>query len=451
MRIAVVGTGYVGLVAGACFADAGNQVVCIDRDPHKIERLRRGEIPIYEPGLEDLVKRAAAQKHIQFTTAMQEGVRDAEIIFLAVGTPAGTDGEPNLSYLRSACEELAPALTRPVVIVNKSTVPIGSHRVVADWIQPLARVTFEVVSNPEFLKEGSAVDDFLRPDRVVIGTDSDAAFEKMEELYAPFVRQGNPILRMDPVSAEMTKYACNAFLATRISFMNELARLCDRVGGDIERVRRGMASDQRIGKHFLYAGAGYGGSCFPKDVQALLATAEKSAIPLEVVRATESANERQKLRLVELIEEDFGKDSLEGQTFAVWGLAFKPQTDDMREAPSLVVIRELVRLGAQVRAYDPIAQTTGARALEEVLGATWRDHVALCSSAMEAVEGVQAVVLITEWNEFRQVDWSAVGSQMRVKGQARPRLYDGRNLFDPKQIAAQGWEYRGIGRGEFKR
>lgn len=424
----------MGLVAGACFADAGNQVTCIDTDAAKIAGLKRGEIPIYEPGLEDLVKRAAAQKRIEFTTSMEDGVRDAEVIFLAVGTPAGADGEPNLTYLRAACESLAPCLTRPVVVVNKSTVPVGAHRVVAEWMRPLARQAFDVVSNPEFLKEGSAVDDFLRPDRIVIGTDSDASFRRMEELYAPFLRQGNPILRMDPVSAEVTKYACNSFLATRISFMNELAQLCEKVGGDVELIRTGMATDVRIGKHFLFAGVGYGGSCFPKDVQALMATARTHGVPMDIVAGAEAVNARQKRHLPTLVRRHYGSASLAGKVFGLWGLAFKPNTDDMRDAPALVIIDELLAAGAKMRVYDPVASVTAKKVLGE--------RVVFCDSAYQVVEGADALLIATEWNEFRHADLQRVKQVLK-----KPVIFDGRNLYVPEQMRQQGFTYYGIGRG----
>jgi len=433
MKIAVVGTGYVGLVAGACFSDTGNQVICVDIDPSKVDALRRGEIPIYEPGLETLVRRGVADKRLSFTTSTAEAVATAEIVFLAVGTPPLATGEPDLSYLKAASEEVARSMTGYRIIVNKSTVPIGSHKVVAEWMAPHTRHAFDVVSNPEFLKEGSAIEDFLRPDRVVIGTDKEDVYTRMAELYAPFVRQGNPVIWTDPVSAEITKYACNAFLATRISFMNELAVLCEKVGGDVEEVRRGMSSDVRIGKHFLYAGAGYGGSCFPKDVQALMATARREQVPMGVVSAVEAANARQKKHLAHRVRAHFG-GKLEGKTFAVWGLAFKPNTDDMREAPALSIIEELLGAKAKIRAFDPVAMPNARK----MLG----DRVTFCASAYEAVEGADALLLVTEWNEFRHPDLE------RIKGLLKtPVLFDGRNVFNPQQMKQLGFSYYGIGRG----
>ena len=432
MRIAVVGTGYVGLVAGACFADTGNNVVCIDIDRKKTDKLKNGDIPIYEPGIEDLVHRGSEEGRLHFTTSYSEGITGAEIVFLAVGTPPLPNGEPDLSYLKSAAEEVAKAMTGYTVVVNKSTVPIGSHRVVAEWMAPFAKHKYDVVSNPEFLKEGTALDDFLKPDRVVIGTDKEEVYLKMAELYGPFVRQGNPILWMDPVSAEITKYACNSFLATRISFMNELAVLCEKVGGDVEEVRRGMATDIRIGRHFLYAGVGYGGSCFPKDVQALMATGRKEGIELGVITAAEVANARQKKHIINHIRAHFGP-SLKNRTFAIWGLAFKPNTDDMREAPSIKIIEELVNQGAKVRAFDPVATDTARAVLP--------DGVHYCNSNYEAIEGADALVLVTEWNEFRHPDFQKLKTSLK-----QPVIFDGRNIFNPSQIKELGFTYYGIGR-----
>ena len=435
MKIAVIGTGYVGLVAGACFADSGNTVYCVDHDPSKIEALKRGEIPIYEPGLETLVKRGSADKRLLFTTSTADAVKVCDIVFMAVGTPPLPTGEPNLSYLKAASEEVARAMTGYRLIVNKSTVPIGSHQVVAEWMRPHTKHDFDVASNPEFLKEGTAVDDFLKPDRVVIGTDKEEVYERMAELYAPFVRQGNPVLRMDPVSAELTKYACNSFLATRISFMNELSRLCESVGGDIELVRKGMTTDVRIGKHFLYAGVGYGGSCFPKDVQALMATALKHEVPMEIVTAAENANLRQKKRLVEHVKSHFGKD-LNGKTFAVWGLAFKPNTDDMREAPAITIIDELLAAGARVQAFDPVASENA----EKIIG-TREKRVRYCDSAQDAAIGADALLIVTEWNEFRHPDFEQIKGALK-----QPVIFDGRNLYDPERVRGLGFTYRGIGR-----
>ncbi|MEK6705813.1 MAG: UDP-glucose/GDP-mannose dehydrogenase family protein [Bdellovibrionota bacterium] len=433
MKVAVIGTGYVGLVAGACFADSGNNVSCVDNDQSKIDALKQGVIPIFEPGLDTLVKRNVAEGRLHFTTSTAEAVIASDIIFLAVGTPPLPNGEPDMKYLKSAAEEVARSMNGHKIIVNKSTVPIGTHKVMMEWITPYTHFPFEIVSNPEFLKEGSALEDFLKPDRVVIGTHKEAVYKTMAELYAPFVRQGNPVLWMDPLSAEMTKYACNAFLATRISFMNELAVLCDKLGGDIEQVRRGMITDTRIGKHFLYAGVGYGGSCFPKDVQALMSTARKVDIPMGIVTAAETANARQKAILVSKIKAHFG-NSLKNRSFALWGLAFKPNTDDMREAPALIIIEELLKAGAKVRAYDPVAEET----TKKVIG----EKITYCSSAYDAANGADALVLVTEWNEFRNPDFDHLKALLKT-----PIIFDGRNVYNPAHLQKQGYTYYGIGRG----
>jgi len=432
MKIAIIGTGYVGLVAGACFSDSGNTVTCIDIDRKKTDALKRGEIPIFEPGLETLVKRGVAEKRLYFTSTYAEAIKEAEIIFLAVGTPPLASGEPDLSYLKAASEELGRSMNGYKIIVNKSTVPIGSHRTVAEWIAPHTSHPFDVVSNPEFLKEGTAIEDFLKPDRVVIGTEKEEVYARMADLYAPFVRQGNPIVWMDPISAEITKYACNAFLATRISFMNELAVLCEQVGGDIEEIRRGMSTDVRIGKHFLYAGAGYGGSCFPKDVQALMATARKQGIPMGIVSSAEAANARQKRHLPTKIKNHFGP-RLDGKTFGVWGLAFKPNTDDMREAPALTLIDELTAAGAKVRVFDPVAMDNAKKMIGE--------KATFCNSSYEVLESSDALVVITEWNEFRHPDFERIKNTLK-----QPVIFDGRNVYNPAQLRELGFTYYGIGR-----
>lgn len=435
MRVAVIGTGYVGLVAGACFADTGNDVVCVDIDAGKVERLKKGEIPIYEPGLDGLVRRGIEKHHLQFTTSYADAVSKSDIIFLAVQTPPLPSGEPDTQYLKLAAESVGAHMNGYKIIVNKSTVPIGSHLVVRDWIASKTKHPFDVASNPEFLKEGTAVDDFLHPDRVVIGTENEEVFHKMSDLYGPFVRQGNPIVHMDTVSAEITKYACNAFLATRISFMNELSRLCEKVGGDIEDVRKGMSNDVRIGKHFLYAGVGYGGSCFPKDVKALIATGKRYESDFSIVHSAEEANEKQKHHLVHQITAAFGAD-LNGKTFGVWGLAFKPNTDDMREAPSLTIIHELLSRGAKVKAFDPVA-TDNARG---IIGS----KIQYCKNAYEATEGADAILLVTEWNDFKHVDFTRVRLGMK-----KPVLFDGRNIYNPKKMMEQGFSYYAIGRGKY--
>lgn len=452
MRIAVIGTGYVGLVAGACFADTGNDVVCLDIDPKKIEKLREGEIPIYEPGLEDLVRRGTKEGRLSFTTSYDEAIPSADVIFLAVGTPPMPDGSPDTQYLEAASKSVGRAIEKAgrkanslsKIIVNKSTVPIGSHRVVADWISSETKQAFDVVSNPEFLKEGSAVEDFLKPDRVVIGTEKEEVFKRMAELYGPFVRQGNPVIRMDTVSAEITKYACNAFLATRISFMNELSRLCEVVGGDIEEVRKGMATDVRIGKHFLYAGLGYGGSCFPKDVKALVSTGKKFDTELSVVAAVDSANQKQRVHMIEAIRRRYHGD-LRGKTFAVWGLAFKPNTDDLREAPALDIIRALVKAGASVRTFDPIAIPNTKEVFSGATGEEKIDGVYYAKNVYDAADGADALILATEWNEFRHPDWNRIRLGMK-----KPMLFDGRNIFDPAAMTGLGFEYVGVGRGKYR-
>lgn len=432
MKIAVIGTGYVGLVAGACFADTGNTVYCVDKDPRKIDALKNGQIPIFEPGLDILVKRGSSEGRLFFTLDTAQAVQNSEIIFMAVGTPPLPNGEPDLSYLKAASEEVARSMNGHKIIVNKSTVPVGTHKTVSDWMKPVAQHTYEVVSNPEFLKEGSAIEDFLKPDRVVIGTHSETTYKRMAELYGPFVRQGNPIIWMDPISAELTKYACNSFLATRISFMNELAQLCEKVGGDIEKIRKGMSTDVRIGRHFLYAGVGYGGSCFPKDVQALMSTARKNDLALGIVEAAEEANARQKKHLVSRVCEFYGP-SLTGKTFALWGLAFKPNTDDMREAASLTIVDEIVRRGGKVRAFDPVALESAKRILE--------DKVTYCTNAYETLEGADALIIVTEWNEFRQADFAKIKSTLKD-----PVIFDGRNLYALEQMKQAGFHYYSIGR-----
>jgi UDPglucose 6-dehydrogenase len=435
MKISIIGTGYVGLVAGACFADNGYTVYCVDLDQTKIENLKKGIIPIYEPGLEDLVKRNVNEGRLKFTTQTGEAVQDSEIIFMAVGTPPLPNGEPDLQYLKSASEEVGRTMNGYKLIVNKSTVPIGSHQVVAEWVAQKTKHDFDVVSNPEFLKEGSALDDFLKPDRVIIGTTKESAYKKMAELYAPFVRQGNPIIWMDPVSAEMAKYACNAFLATRISFMNELSQLCEKVGGDIEDVRKGMITDVRIGKYFLYAGAGYGGSCFPKDVKALISTGTKNDVRLGIVAAADEANNKQKHLLVSHIKEHFNRD-LAGKTVAVWGLAFKPNTDDIREAPALVIIDELTQMGAKVRVFDPVAMEK----VKQHYG-TKANGIHYCTSIYDTTEGADAAVLVTEWNEFRNPDFDRIKKSLKSAV-----LFDGRNIYNPGQMKTRGFKYYGIGR-----
>jgi UDPglucose 6-dehydrogenase len=431
MRIGVVGTGYVGLVVGACLAENGNTVTCVDNDARKVASLKAGEIPIYEPGLEEMLPRNIAEDRLRFTTDLPAAVKASEILFVAVGTPQDEDGSADLSHVLAVARAIADSMNDFKIVVLKSTVPVGTAARVKAAIAERTQRPFAVVSNPEFLKEGAAVDDFMRPDRVVIGTDDPRVEAVMRELYEPFVRQGHPILVMDHASAELTKYAANAMLATRISFMNEVANLCDRVGADVRHVRLGIGSDARIGPSFLYSGIGYGGSCFPKDVKALLRTAHDAGADMQVVDAVERANEQQKAVLVPRIERHLG--GLEGKSVAVWGLAFKPRTDDMREAPALVVIEQLLARGAHVRVYDPKAMAP-ARAY---LG----DRVTWCQRSYEAVEGADAVVIVTEWSEFREPDFQRMKAVMK-----RPAIFDGRNIYKPELLRELGFHYEGIGR-----
>ena len=440
MKISMIGTGYVGLVTGACLADVGNQVLCLDLDVGKIERLRKGEIPIYEPGLQEIVHANVAAGRLSFTTDPAEAARYAQVQMIAVGTPPGEDGSADLQYVLAAARGIARHMDGPRVIVDKSTVPVGTadkvRAAVAEVLaERKANHAFSMVSNPEFLKEGAAVEDFMRPDRIVIGASEPEAIAVMRELYAPFQRNHERLQVMDIRSAELTKYAANAMLATRISFMNELALLAEKLGADIEHVRVGIGSDPRIGYHFLYPGAGFGGSCFPKDVSALIRTAVEQGIDLKVVRAVEEANERQKGVLVDKIVRRFGQD-LTGKRFAVWGLAFKPNTDDMREAPSRVVIDALRKRGAQVSGYDPVAMAEA--------GHLYRDDaaVAFAASALDAAKGADALVIITEWKAFRSPDFEGLRKALK-----NAVIFDGRNLYDPAVVAAHGFEYHAIGRG----
>ncbi len=432
MKIAVIGTGYVGLVTGTCFAESGHAVTCVDVDPRKVELLRGGGVPIYEPGLEELVHRNVREARLAFTTQAAEAVPGADVVFIAVGTPPGETGEADLSHVLGAARDVGRALTGPCVVVNKSTVPVGSAEKVRAALAEVTRHPFDVVSNPEFLKEGAAIDDFMRPDRVVVGVESERARALMAELYAPFVRAEQPVLFMDLRSAELTKYAANAMLATRISFMNEIATLCDRLGADVDAVRRGVGSDRRIGHPFLHPGAGYGGSCFPKDVRALLTTARQIGLDFDLLRAVERVNERQKRSLVEKALRHFG-GSVSGRTFGLWGLAFKPRTDDMREAPALTIVEALVGGGARVRAHDPVAREVARRLLPPA--------VELVEEPYQAAEGADALLLVTEWNEFRQPDFARLRALMRGD-----LLLDGRNCWDAEKARAAGFVYQGIGR-----
>ena len=426
----------MGLVVAACLAENGNDVIAVDIDEEKIDRLRRGEIPIYEPGLAELVKRNVGEERLRFTTAFDEAIKETKIVFVAVGTPAGEDGSADMSHVLAVAQGIGRAMNEYKIVVLKSTVPVGTNRLVAETIQPLTRYPVSVVSNPEFLKEGAAIDDFLRPDRVVIGTRDPAVAELMKELYRPFVRTGNPVLVMEPESAELTKYAANAMLATRISFMNEIARLCERVGADVADVRRAVGSDSRIGHAFLFPGMGYGGSCFPKDIRALLRTAENADMSLELVEATERVNETQKLFLLEKIRQHFG-EGMKDKTLGLWGLSFKPRTDDMREAPSLSLIRALVSHGVNVKVYDPEAIPEARSYLADLDGI-----VHYCKKSYEACDGADALVLVTEWNEFREPDFERIRSLL-----SEPVVFDGRNIYNPAKLKDLGFTYFGVGRG----
>jgi UDPglucose 6-dehydrogenase len=441
MKVTVVGTGYVGLVTGACLSEMGNHVVCLDVDERKIRILNDGGIPIHEPGLKEIVRRNVAAGRLQFTTDVAAAVAHGTLQFIGVGTPPDEDGSADLQYVVAAATNIGRHMTDYKVIVDKSTVPVGTADKVREAVHAALaarglEMDFAVVSNPEFLKEGAAVEDCMRPDRIVLGADDERAILLMRALYTPFMRNKDRLMLMDVRSAEFTKYAANAMLATRISFMNELALLAEKVGADIENVRRGIGSDPRIGTHFLYPGTGYGGSCFPKDVKALVHTGRENGIELGVLKAVEAANDRQKHVLVDKIVARFG-DDLSGRTFALWGLAFKPNTDDMRDAPSRVIVAELARRGATLRAYDPVAMDEARRVLGNV------PRLGFVASQAEALHGADALVVITEWKEFRNPDFDGITAALKV-----PVIFDGRNLYDPELMRAMGIEYRGIGRGE---
>jgi UDPglucose 6-dehydrogenase len=440
MRITIFGSGYVGLVAGACLADAGNHVTCVDTDAAKIARLQQGEIPIFEPGLEDLIRENSAAHRLVFTTDAEAAVRDGRIIFIAVGTPPDEDGSADLRYVQQVARTIGEHMDGDKVVVDKSTVPVGTAEQVQATIDAVLAERgvdhrCDVVSNPEFLKEGAAVGDFMRPDRVIIGSESAQAAELMRELYRPFSRSYDKFLVMDRRSAELTKYAANAMLATRISFMNELANLAERLGADIEHVRQGIGSDRRIGYHFIYPGPGYGGSCFPKDVQALSRTAKGVGFEARILDATEAVNTDQKRRLFEKVQAHFDGD-LAGKVFAVWGLAFKPNTDDMREAPSRVLIEALLDAGAAVRAHDPEAAVEAARVLGEHSG------LVFAASPEDALEGADALMVVTEWSEYRSPDFDLLASQLAARV-----IFDGRNIYQPEAVERYGLAYYGIGRG----
>jgi len=432
MKIAVVGTGYVGLVTGTCFAETGNKVVCVDIDKSKVEKLSNGEITIYEPGLEKLFLRNLKEGRLKFTTSLAEGIEGAPIIFLALPTPPGEDGAADLRYVLGVADELGKLMKDYKVIVDKSTVPVGTAQKVHSAVAAHYKGEFDVVSNPEFLREGVAVDDFMKPDRVVIGTGSERARKLMGDLYAPFVRQGNPVIYMDERSAELTKYAANSFLATKISFMNEIAQLCEKLGADVDMVRRGIGSDERIGKRFLFPGIGYGGSCFPKDVQALIRSSEEADYDFKILKAVESVNELQKKHLLPKVKAYF-KGALKGKRIALWGLAFKPNTDDIREAPALSLIEALTAEGANVIAFDPEAMSN----VKKTLG----NQIAYAANQYEALVGADALIIATEWSEFRTPDFEMIGERLKNK-----TIFDGRNLFEVKQMAALGYHYESIGR-----
>ena len=440
MRIAVIGTGYVGLVSGTCFAEMGNSVTCVDVDKHKIQRLREGIVPIYEPGLEAMVQRNVASKNLFFTTELGEALHNAEIAFIAVGTPMGDDGSADLQYVLSVAKQIGEVMQGELIVVDKSTVPVGTADKVRVTIAAALRkrgvdIPFEVVSNPEFLKEGKAVPDFMKPDRVVIGAESEAAFKKMRTLYAPFFMQHDGFIAMDIRSAEMTKYASNAMLATKISFMNEIANICERVGADVNKVRIGIGSDTRIGYSFIYPGCGYGGSCFPKDVLALKKLAEEVHYEAELISAVDNVNNRQKYVIAQKVIARFGED-LRGRTFAVWGLSFKPETDDMREAPAIYVIKELAKRGAHIRAYDP-------KAVYEAKACYLKDvPVDYVESKYDALKEADAMILLTEWKEFRSPDFDEVAKLLKEKV-----IFDGRNQYNSFNLPQKGFEYIQIGYG----
>jgi UDPglucose 6-dehydrogenase len=431
MKIAVVGTGYVGLVVGACLAETGNDVVCVDKIDAKVRMLRRGRMPIYEPGLEELVQRNTKKKRLSFTTQLAKAVRAAEIVFVAVGTPQGEDGSADLRHVLDVAKEIARAMNGYKVIVDKSTVPVGTAARVRDVIRRETTHPFSVVSNPEFLKQGAAVEDFLKPDRVVIGVEDDKARRIMQELYAPFTRTGAPVMVMDCASAELCKYAANALLATKISFMNEVANVCELFGADVDEVRRAIGSDRRIGPSFLFPGVGYGGSCFPKDVKAIVHFSGEKGYDFKILKAVESVNQRQKGRLVEKMTAHFG--SLKGKSIALWGLAFKPRTDDMREAPAITIVEKLVAAGAKVQAFDPEAMKV-ARGL-------FGSRVTLVDKSYDALKGADALAIVTEWNEFREPDFPKMRKLLK-----NPVIFDGRNIYRPEVMREQGFTYYAIGK-----
>jgi UDPglucose 6-dehydrogenase len=435
MNIAVVGTGYVGLVAGACFAETGNEVICVDVNEQKVNDLRNGKVPIFEPGLEDLVKSNTKAGRLTFTTSLKDAVRASEIIFIAVGTPQDEDGSADLTHVLNVARGIGEFMDAPKIVVDKSTVPVGTADRVKAAIEQVAKFPVEVVSNPEFLKEGAAIDDFLRPDRVVVGVASEHAARAMRELYAPFVRTNNPILVMDVRSAEMTKYAANTMLALRVSFMNEIANLCEAAGADINKVRIGIGTDSRIGMSFIFPGIGYGGSCFPKDVQALIRTGKDHGVGLRIAQAVEDVNHSQKKLMVKKIVQHYGNGNVRGKTFAMWGLAFKPKTDDVREAPALSICSELIELGANIRAFDPEANET----FRDRFG----DHesITYVPNNYDALDGADALVVCTEWNAFRQPNFTRIKDSLK-----EAVIFDGRNIYDISDMKTRGFTYYSVGR-----
>ena len=432
MKICVIGTGYVGLVVGTCFSEMGNFVICVDNDEEKLNKLKNGIIPIYEPGLEDLIKFNVGEKRLSFTSDLKTAVQNSDICFIAVGTPQEEDGSADLEYVYTVAEQIGKALNGYKVIVDKSTVPVGTAEKVTNIIKENTTHPFDVVSNPEFLKQGNAVDDFLHPDRVIIGSNSDKATLIMQEIYSPFFRTGNRVIVMDVKSAEMTKYAANSFLATKISFMNEIANLCEKVGADAEMVRVGISTDSRIGNKFLFPGLGYGGSCFPKDVKALIKTGLENGMDMSIIFAADNINKKQRKLFIEKITKHFGND-LSGKTFAVWGLAFKPKTNDMREAPAITIINALLDMGARVKGFDPKAM--------ESAKFIFKDKISYSKNAYDTVENADALLLLTEWNEFRRPDFDKVKSLMKT-----PIIFDGRNQYNSVRLEEKGFEYYQIGR-----
>jgi UDPglucose 6-dehydrogenase len=431
MKIAVVGTGYVGLVVGACLAENGNDVACVDVDAGKIARLEAGEMPIYEPGLEEIVRRNRELERLTFTTDLVASVKDSDIVFIAVGTPQGEDGSADLQYVLTVARDVGRAMNKYTVVVDKSTVPVGTAKLVHATVAAETTQPFSVVSNPEFLKQGAAIEDFMKPDRVVIGCDDERSSEIMQELYRPFTRTGAPIMIMDTASAELCKYAANSILATRISFMNEIANVCELVGANVDMVRKAMGADRRIGTSFLFPGVGYGGSCFPKDVKALIKSAADKGYDFGILRAVEAANQGQKSRLAAKIRAHFTE--LSGRTIGLWGLAFKPRTDDMREAPSITIVDELLAAGASVKAYDPQALPAAKR----IFG----NRIQLCAKSYDAIAGADALAIVTEWNEFREPDFRKMRQLLKS-----PVVFDGRNIYSPEQMRAHGFTYYSIGR-----